>query len=87
MAREFELLRQDQVRKIRINPGSVPYGTVEHSTAKRKCRCRACGEVMCKGDPRITFQWDFRGSGSWTAVESHMHFDDCTGAVKEFKTA
>lgn len=79
MATNFPLLKDYEVSLVRTNPNRIAYGTVEHTVAKRRCRCRACGAFIQKGEKRITFFWDFSGSGSWTAVECHMHVD-CVGA-------
>ncbi len=79
-----ELISMWNVKRIRLNPagGGVPYGQSEHTVAKRKTVCRACGQAILKGEPRITFMWDFKGCGSWTAQEVHIRKHDCTNVLK-----
>jgi len=87
----MELFDAYTVRKVRerymLSPshqGSIdgvyniefPYATKKRST------CRACGEIISKGTQVIRVAYDFRGSGSWTAVQCVMHVD-CPGAQKQ----
>jgi hypothetical protein len=78
-----ELISTWNVRRIRLKPahGGVPHGESKQTVAKRKTICRACGQAMLKGEPRITFMWDFKGCGSWTPQEVHLHAHDCTNAL------
>lgn len=69
----MKLLQDWELKKVRAF--NVPYGSVERTTAKKRCTCRACGNSIPKGAERLTFFWDYTGSGSWTAVESHIHID------------
>lgn len=55
----------------------VEYGDIERVIATGRARCRSCGNKIIKGSPEIRFYWDFRGCGSWTAVECHIHQEDC----------
>lgn len=75
-----ELIPTWSVRRIRLKSahGGIPYGESKQTVTKRKTVCRACGQAMLKGEPRITFMWDFKGCGSWTAQEVHIHTHDCT---------
>jgi len=75
------LLESYEVLQVHTKPDLIAYGQVEHTVAKRRCLCRACGEFIFQGEARITFFWDFNGCGSWTAMECHMHERDCTGVV------
>jgi hypothetical protein len=60
-----ELIPPSNVRRIRLKPahGCIPYGESKQTVTKRKTVCRACGQAMLKGEPRITFMWDFKGCG------------------------
>lgn len=77
-----ELLSSWEVEGVRTNPRyTVQYGTLEETIAKRKTTCRACGGSIFKGEYRLTFFWDFKGCGSWTAQEVHIHLHDCTNIL------
>ena len=61
--------------------GGIPYCESKQTVTQRKTICRACGQTMLKGEPLITFMWDFKGCGSWTAQEVHIHTHDCTNTL------
>lgn len=69
----IELIRHPDPH--RRNP--IEYGELEQATATGRARCRSCGQKIAKGAPELRFFWDFTGSGSWTAVEVHIHRENC----------
>lgn len=62
----------------------VQYGAIERGLkATGRARCRCCGERIAKGADEVRFYWDFTGSGSWTAVECHIHAAPCEPGKSE----
>jgi hypothetical protein len=55
----------------------IEYGCLELVTATGRATCKECGQKIAKGMMSLRFYWDFKGSGSWTAQASQIHFLDC----------
>jgi hypothetical protein len=60
------------------HPQGAEYGgRPEREEATGRARCRSCGQRIAKGAPVIRWAHDYQGSGSWTAIQSFVHADDC----------
>ena len=54
--------------------GPVQYGAPPAVVvASGRSTCRACGQRIAKGEPQVSFMWDFNGCGSWTATTAALH--------------
>jgi hypothetical protein len=61
---------------------NAPY--IEGRTATGRATCRCCGKRIARGDQELVFPYSFTDGGSynsWTAVEIHIHREDCKGAT------
>jgi hypothetical protein len=55
----------------------IEYGGLDRKVATGRAICRSCGQKIQKGEPALTFGWDFQGSGSYTAAEVQIHEGGC----------
>lgn len=78
-----ELLSPYQIEQVRAK--RVDYGDVFRDVAKRKAYCRCCDGWIKKGEPILSFYWDFHGCGSWTATKTQMHVA-CEPATPEVRS-